>query len=75
MSNFLGSEITIKDQKIIGTEKFVRGVNYPNDTSEYYIPIVTEEINYYPESTSENWRNNFLEATTESSINNITDDE
>lgn len=75
LSNLLESEITIKDQEIIGTEKFVRGDNYPNNSSEYYIPIVTEEINYYPEITNENWQNDFLDATTESSINNITENE
>ncbi|WP_413536694.1 hypothetical protein [Carnobacterium divergens] len=75
LSNLLDSEVTIKNQEIIGTEKFVRGDDYPNDTSEYYIPIVTEGINYYPENANENWQNDFLDVTTESSVNNITDNE
>lgn len=36
---------------------------------------MTEEINYYLESTNENWQNDFLDAITESSINNITENE
>lgn len=75
MSNLLDSKITIKNQEIIGTEKFVKGNDYANNTNEYHNPIVTEEINYYPESTNENWQNDFLDATTESSVNNVTDNE
>ncbi|MBL1228282.1 hypothetical protein IW492_03420 [Enterococcus sp. BWB1-3] len=75
LSSLLDNEITIRDGEIIGTSKFVKGEDYPNNTSEYYIPIVTDEINYYPEKTNENWKNDFLEVTTESSINDITDDE
>lgn len=75
LSSLFDSDITIKDGEIIGISKFVRGTDYPNNISEYYIPIVTEEINYYPDNIIENWQNDFLDATTESSVNNVTDNE
>lgn len=74
LSNLFDSEITIKNGEIIGTSKFVRGEDYPNNKSEYYIPIVTDEINYYPENSSENWQNDFLDAKMCSNLNNIAED-
>lgn len=75
LSNLLNTDITIKDEQIIGTDKFYRAENYPNDTREFYIPIVTDEVNYYPEDVDENWANDFFDFTVESSVNNITEDE